>query len=338
MPGGVNCIFTKVLIPFVEREVGPEGVAAILRTAGRSRDYLVADHNWLSLPVANELVRLAMELMGETDEDRWARRYSEYLMEWRPSRADRHYLGTYSMGLGEPRRYFERCHTIWGNNTSSFMRMELVDIGRRRARYRLTPEAGVTMPRWVCTWIKVGCERATTVWGLRPTIVTESECSAAGAPACSIDVRWTNPPLGPLFWAPTAAGVVGGAAVASLLATQSMPLAVDVAAGVLAVLAGLSGGLALRERARRRQAQRLLDLQSEEIIYSNKELEKKFRDLEDKIEQLSLLIDLSAAVNATLDPEKIYEQAVQRLVHRMGYQSAQFFLVDHGRRVVRGHK
>ena len=58
MPGDVNCIFTKVLIPFVEKEVGPEGVAAVLRTAGRSRDYLVADHNWLPLPLANELVRV----------------------------------------------------------------------------------------------------------------------------------------------------------------------------------------------------------------------------------------------------------------------------------------
>ena len=43
----------------------------------------------------------------------------------------------------------------------------------------------------------------------------------------------------------------------------------------------------------------MLDLQSEEILYSNNELEKKFRDLETKIEQLSLLSDLSAAVNAT---------------------------------------
>src|SRR2546430_9596428 len=102
MPGDVNRIFTKVLIPFVEKEVGPEGVAAVLRTVGRSREYLVADHNWLPLPLANELVRLAMELMGETDEERWARRYTEYLMEWRPPRADRHYLRTYPIGLGRP--------------------------------------------------------------------------------------------------------------------------------------------------------------------------------------------------------------------------------------------
>jgi len=55
-------------------------------------------------------------------------------------------------------------------------------------------------------------------------------------------------------------------------------------------------------------------------VYSTTSSRRSFRDLETKIEQLSLLIDLSAAVNATLDPEKIYEQAVQPLVHRMGYE------------------
>ena len=82
----------------------------------------------------------------------------------------------------------------------------------------------------------------------------------------------------------------------------------------------------------------MLDLQAEEVIYSNKELEKKFRDLETKIDQLSLLMDLSGAVNATLDVEKIYEQALERLVHAMGYEAAHLFLVDAGRRVVRGHR
>src|SRR5262249_56331375 len=114
MPGDVNCIFTKVLIPFVEKEVGPEGVAEILRTAGRSRDYLVADHNWLPLSVATDLVHLAMQLMGETDEERWTRRYTEFLMEWRPSRTDRHYLGTHPVRLRRPRRPFHARKTIPG--------------------------------------------------------------------------------------------------------------------------------------------------------------------------------------------------------------------------------
>ncbi|PYM34207.1 MAG: hypothetical protein DME17_16025 [Candidatus Rokuibacteriota bacterium] len=338
MPGDVNCIFTKVLIPFVEKEVGPEGVAAVLRTVGRSREYLVADHNWLPLPLANELVRLAMELMGETDEERWARRYTEYLMEWRPSRADRHYLGTYSIGLGEPRRYFERCKTIWGQS-ASFLRFELVDIGRRQARFRWSPASGGPMPRWTCTQIKVGLERAPTVWGLPPATVTERQCATRGAAACVVDVRWTNPPLGRSFWSATLGGAAGSALTGYALATApGVSWIVQALAGAAPLAAGVGLGVMLRERARRRDSQRLLDLQSEEIIYSNNELEKKFRDLETKIEQLSLLIDLSAAVNATLDPEKIYEQAVQRLVHRMGYEAAHLYLVDRDRRVIRGHQ
>jgi len=338
MPGDVNCIFTKVLIPFVEKEVGPEGVAAVLRTAGRSREYLVADHNWLPLPLANELVRVVMELMGETDEERWARRYAEYLMEWRPSRADRHYLGTYSIGLGEPRRYFERCPTIWGQNLS-FLRFELVDIGRRQARFRWSPVSGGPTPRWSCTQLKVGLERAPTVWGLPPAIVTERQCATRGADACVVDVRWTNPPLGRSFWSATLGGAAGSLLIGYALATTpGVSWVVPALAAAAPLAAGVGTGLIRRERARRRHSQQLLDLQSEEIIYSNNELEKKFRDLETKIEQLSLLIDLSAAVNATLDPEKIYEQAVQPLVHRMGYEAAHLYLVDRDRRVIRGHQ
>src|SRR5215470_6777322 len=338
MPGDVNCIFTKVLIPFVEKEVGPEGVAAILRTAGRSRDYLVADHNWLPLPLFNELVRLAMNLMGETDEERWTRRYTEYLMEWRPSRTDRHYLGTYSMALGEPRRYVERSTTIWGHN-QRFLRFELVDIGRRQARLRWSRASGEHMPQWSCTLTKVGLERAPTVWGLPPAVVIERQCAARGADACVVDVRWKNPPLGGPFWAATLAGVAVSALLAGALGTTAgVPWALSALAAVGPATAGVGIGAMLRERARRKHSQQLLDLQSEEIIYSNNELEKKFRDLESKIEQLSLLIDLSAAVNATLDTEKIYEQALNRLAYRMGYQDVALFLVDSSRRVIREHR
>ena len=120
----VNCLVTKVLVPFVEREVGPDGLAALLKTAGRSREWLMADHNWISLSLANELVALAMALMGETDERRWARRYAEYLMDWKPSREERSYLGTWSMGIGDPRTLFARRGTR--TCTSSGQRSEYV--------------------------------------------------------------------------------------------------------------------------------------------------------------------------------------------------------------------
>ena len=49
-----------------------------------------------------------MELMGETDEERWARRFGDDMMDWKPSREYRHYLGTYTMGIGNPRELYER--------------------------------------------------------------------------------------------------------------------------------------------------------------------------------------------------------------------------------------
>jgi signal transduction histidine kinase len=81
----------------------------------------------------------------------------------------------------------------------------------------------------------------------------------------------------------------------------------------------------------------MLDVLGDEVLYSTGELERKFRDLEGKIEQLSLLMDLARAVNASLDPRTIYEQALQRLVHSMGYQAAYLCLIDHERHVLRGH-
>src|SRR6185295_6338238 len=118
----------------------------------------------------------------------------------------------------------------------------------------------------------------------------------------------------------------------------AMAWAVEAVVAPLPLLFGGAVGYALLQRARRQHSQRMLDLQSEEILYSNNELEKKFRDLETTIEQLSLLSELAAAISATLDVEKIYEQTLERLVHGMGYQGAYLFVVDPGRRVVRGHR
>jgi signal transduction histidine kinase len=338
VPGEINCLFTKGLVPFVEKEVGPEGVAALCRTAGRSREYLMADHNWLPLTLANELVRVAMELTGDTDEDRWARRFADDMMDWKPSREYRHYLGTYSMGMGDPRELYSR-NTTMHAAVARFCRLENIRIRSNETTFRRTPIDGHAMPRWYCVWENVKWERYPTNWGLPRAVLTERQCAARGADSCVVDVRWKNPPLGRRFWGPT---LIGGAASGILLtglwATQPLSWAVEGVVATLPVLLGGAVGYGLVQRARWQHTKRMLDLQAEEILYSNNELEKKFRDLGTTIERLSLLSELSAAVNATLDVEKIYEQALERLVHQMGYQNAYLFLVDRTRQVVRGHR
>jgi signal transduction histidine kinase len=337
MPGDMNCIFTKVLIPFVETEVGDTGVAAILREAGHTREYLIADHNWVPLALADRLVHLAMEMTGETDEDRWARRFGNFGMDWKPTHEERSYMGAYTMGMGSPQAIYRRIGAVSAQVYRSF-RMHVVEMHSARAHFRLEVEPGSFMPRWLCTWMKVTIERYPTNWGLPRAIVNESQCAARGADACVWDVRWRNPSLGSHFW--TGALTGGAGAAAALVASGLGHLPPGTAALVtgLSTVAGAAVGFVWRERDRRRETERLRDIQSEEILHSAGELEKKFRDLETKIEQLQLLIDLSAAVNATLDTEKIYEQTLDRLVHRMGFQAANLFLLDGERRVLRAHR
>jgi signal transduction histidine kinase len=337
MPAEINCLFTKGLLPYVEREVGPEGVARLLQLSGRSRDYLMAEYNWIPFSVGAEMVRVCQEMMREPDEERWARRFANDFMDWKPSREERGWAGAYTMSLGSPRAVYAAIQT--GPIMDRWGVMENLTLGRRGGLFRLTPAPGLSLPRWICTWTRVCYERYPTNWKLPRARVIERACAARGDAHCLWDVRWKNPPLGARFWAPGAAGLAGSAVVALTLgagSTVAWPLA-----GALVLFPALFGiaiGYGLLERTRRRELERLRDIQAHEILYSSGQLEGKFRDLETKLEQLSLLIDLAAAVNATLDVETIYAQTLQRLVHGMGYQAAYLFLVDPARQVVRGHR
>jgi signal transduction histidine kinase len=337
MRGAVGCIFTKALIPFVEREVGPEGVAAILRVAGRPREWLIAEYNSIRLDVADDLVRLSMRLMGETDEERWARRYADDFMDWKPSRDERSWGGTYTMARGSPRAIYEKAPVVHSLFGSACARFEATELGRRYAVFRVTPLAGIRLPRWLCTWQRGCYERYPTNWGLPRARVTERSCAARGDAICEWEIRWKNPPLGPRVWLPVTAGAIGGAvaAVSAVGGTLDGSPAAVIAA--LCLLSGGALGYGLLVDHRDRGHRRLLDIQGEEILYSSRELEKKFRDLEARFQQVSLLIDLSRDVNATLDVERIYEQTLQRLVERMGYEGAHLWRVDTGRGRLHAH-
>ncbi len=332
--GDVSCIVTKGLIPFVEREVGHEGVAAIVERAGRPREWLMAEYNFIPLTLGGDLLRLAMRLMGETDEERWVRRFGEDLMDWKPSREERGWGGAYTMSLGSPRAIFQTVSLMRGNHWTC----ETLAFRRNRATFRLTPRPGVRLPRWLCTLQRVTWERFPTNWGLPRAVITERSCAALGGDVCLWDIRWKNPSLGLRFWLPVVAGAAGAVGATSLAIGQSIPWGSDASMGALLAFSGAALGFGLLQHHRHRQARKLLALQGEEVLYSSRELEQKFRDLQTKVEQLTLLIDLSRAVNATLDPALIYDQTCTRLVERMGYECGVLFLIDRERGVIRGEK
>jgi signal transduction histidine kinase len=331
----VNCVFTKVLIPWVEREVGPDAVAAILTAAGRSREYLMAEYNAIPLDLADALVRLAMRLMNEPDEDRWARRFAEFLMEWKPSRAERAWGGAYTKSFGSPRAIYS------GHSPAafvSFARLEVVHLGRTRGTLRLLPEPGARLPRWACTYPRVCNELYPLNWGLPPARIVEHACAARGDTECVWEIHWKNPRWGRRFWLPVGAGAGASAMLGIELVTgAALSGAAAAVVGTPAVV-GLALGYGLLQAHRRSEAQGNRDLVADELVHSSGQLVGKFRDLESKVEQLSLLTELSRAVNATLDLERIYEQALARLVHGMRYEGAHLFLADEARGRLRAHR
>src|SRR5262245_51826344 len=295
----------------------------------------MAEYNFIPLPLADQLIRLSMRLMVEPDEDRWARRFADDFMDWKPSREERGWAGAYTLSLGSPRAVYAKRDLI---THRGWCTLDHLAFGRRRAVFRLTPSPAVRMPRWLCTWLRVCYERFPTNWGLPRARIREFKCAARGDDVCEWEIRWKNLPLGARFWAPTVAGGVAAAFALALGAAEAWPWLTTAAFALLPGFGGSLLGYALLQRRRSVHFHRLLEVQAEELVYSSGQLETKFRDLETKVEQLSLLSELSAAVNSTLDVDKIYDQALERLVDSMRYDRAYLFLVHHGRRLLRGHR
>ena len=136
------------------------------------------------------------QLMNEPDEERWARRFGESFMDWKP-REERSYLGTYSMGIGASARRVRAASRRSISQQSRFYRLEVLEVGRRRARYRWTPAPRATGCR---SGPAPGSRRRSSA--SRPTgacrapAIIESTCAARGDDACRWEVRWKNPSLG----------------------------------------------------------------------------------------------------------------------------------------------
>ena len=163
---------------------------------GDSRDYLMADHNWIPLAIADEMVKVCQQLLNETDEERWARRYGE--SSWTGSQRRGALLPRHLLhGDREPpRRLRARRHDLRAAEPVLSARHP----GGGRAHGRGT--IGRRGPATACragraAWLKVQIERFPTNWGLpRATIHREHVCRAG---ATSVPLE--DPVAQPFTWA-----------------------------------------------------------------------------------------------------------------------------------------
>ena len=236
-----------------------------------------------------------MELTGDTDVHAWARRFADDMMDWKPSREYRHYLGTYTMGIGDPRQLFERNTAILAA-VARFCRFEAI-VKRRRAVFRCTPVDGIRNPPLV---LRVGVRQVRAISDqLGPAARRHRRAPVRGAGRGRVRRRGAleepaaRPPLlGADARRRRARGRDDrhGSARRMRLGPSRRSWRRCRWCSAARSATHCSSAAAGNTRSA------MLDLQSEEILYSNNELEKKFRDLETKIEQLSLLSELAAGV------------------------------------------
>ena len=223
----------------------------------------MADHNWIPLATSRyELIRLGQELMGETDEERWA-----------AGLGLRH-------GLEAPRgtlvhRHLEHGHRrIRGRSSQRLTpsirvhRGDVLEVARdqtsRRASSGHCSTRATRRPGGRVQDEVFGA--FPTNWGLPRAGVTERTCAAKGADACLWRCGGETP----------GSGVISGSRPRPAAWTIRLARGAGLCRGIgpglgRGRLPGARGrasppASALREARRRRHTRRLLDLQSEEIM------------------------------------------------------------------------
>ena len=312
MPGEVNCLFTKGLIPFVEKEIGAAGVAALCRAAGRSREYLMADHNWLPLGLANELVRVAMELTRRHGRGRLGaplhRRHDGLEALARVPPLPRH---LHHGASGDPARAVTR-RTTRSPARSALLRAR--ELGRAPAGQPsgARPCPGTRSRGGSASGSHVKWERYPTNWGLPRATVRRAPVRRAGRRRVRARGALEEPAARPavLGRRPWPGPAASGALRRPSPRTQPPGLGRGGGGRHPAVLFGARIGYGLSSARAGGTRGGCSICSPRRSCTPTTSWRRSSATSRRTIEQLSLLSDLSAAVNATLDAEKIYEQAL----------------------------
>lgn len=183
----VNCLNSKVLIDYVEETVGisrpwlnnlPE-----LDGVEDPRAFLTDDHNWISSSLMKELYRKAREFTG--DETVAVKAGFESVSKKRLGYVQEFFfkaITTPAMGL-------KRVQSI-NDKFNRTKRIEIVELSRNGGVVRLHWFKGMDLSKDFC-WMNQGIYKAiTTVWGLPPMEVTETECYFRGGSCCEYHLDW----------------------------------------------------------------------------------------------------------------------------------------------------
>ncbi|MFL5519273.1 MAG: GAF domain-containing protein, partial [Gemmatimonadales bacterium] len=238
--GGVT---TRLILDYVERERGRDGVEALLAATGlRGREQQLRDENhWSSFDTKIALLDGAAEVL---DDPLAARHIGEAGMDFNVAPG----LILSLRALGSLRLLYKNIPKTCSKFTSTH-RMEALEVGRHHARIAYTDISGTGYHPADCE-LNVGfLSCAPIVFGLPLARITHPVCARDGGDTCIYEIRWQS---GASRLRTALGTVLGGAALVGGTFALDAAL-VPEAAAATAALAAAAARSELRFRRRRYQ-------------------------------------------------------------------------------------
>src|SRR3954451_1134023 len=225
-------VTSRLILSYVERERGREGVDQLLRLAGlEAEEALLRDENhWFSWDKKIALLEAAADVLGDPQA---GRRIGAAGLDFNLAQGVKLSL----RALGTPRLIYKNIVRASSKFTQTH-RMKSVEVGAHHARIRYFDVSGRGYHPGDCD-LNIGyLSSAPVLFGLPPARISHPVCARDGGDTCVYDIRWEDGAsrLRKGLAGVAAAGASLGAALA--LAPSLTPEAGGLAAALLA-LAGI---------------------------------------------------------------------------------------------------
>ncbi|MBI5180831.1 MAG: HAMP domain-containing histidine kinase [Nitrospirae bacterium] len=200
MDKDISCRLTSVVLKYIEREKGREGVEEYVKKVGLSEEYLNDHNNWLSFDTYTKQFEYAVEILGDKDAS----------FKIGISSAERGNVGAvfvFVRGLANPHMSYRLLREIQ-NRFSRATNVDLLHLDNNRALIKSIVTHGHRMTKEACDFRKGIYASTPMAWDLPAAQIKERQCQAEGADSCIYEVSWTNRSAGYIAKSGLAAGLL----------------------------------------------------------------------------------------------------------------------------------
>lgn len=200
MQKDISCRLTSVVLKYIEREKGRDGVDEYVKKIGLSEEYLNDHHNWLSFDAYTKQFEYAVEILGDKDAP----------FKIGISSGERGNVGAvfvFVRGLANPYMAYRLLKEIQ-NRFSRATKVDLLHLDNNRALIKSIVTHGHSMTKEACDFRKGIYASTPMAWDLPAAQIKERQCQAEGADSCIYEVSWTNRSAGYMAKSGLAAGLL----------------------------------------------------------------------------------------------------------------------------------